>query len=182
MALRVLAKRYSESQLRDVREIRAQRGNVMRALIFALAAAATAAPLAAMPVAASDKSDVLAVVKQLADSQNNNDMKAFVAACAPQAVVVDEFAPFVWQGATACSDWWNANDANNKQIDSTDGILAYGKPVHLTVTGDHAYIVLPAKFTDTEKGKKVVEHAVWIVTLQKAAAGWSMTGSTWAQH
>jgi hypothetical protein len=154
----------------------------MRALIFALAAAAIATPLAATRAVASDTSDVLAVVKQLADSQNKNDMKAFVAACAPQAVIVDEFAPFVWQGATACSDWWNANDANNKQIDSANGMLAYGKPVHLTVTGDRAYVVLPAKFTDTEMKKKVVEHAVWTVTLQRGAAGWSMTGSTWAQH
>jgi hypothetical protein len=154
----------------------------MRALIFALAAATTVAPLTATQAAASDKSDVLAVVKQLADSQNKNDMKAFVAACAAQATIVDEFAPFVWQGATACSDWWNANDANNKQIGSTDGVLVYGKPVHVAVTGDRAYAVLPAKFTDTEKGKKVVEHAIWVVTLQKGGAGWSMTGSTWAQH
>jgi hypothetical protein len=154
----------------------------MRTTVIALAIAATAAPLVGSPVLASDKTDVLASVKQLADSQNKEDMKAFVAACAPQAAIVDEFAPFVWQGATACSDWWNANDTNNKQIGSTDGILTYGKPWHVTVTGDRAHVVLPAKFTDREKGKKVVESAVWTVSLQKGAAGWRMTGSTWAQH
>jgi|HubBroStandDraft_6_1064221.scaffolds.fasta_scaffold188396_2 hypothetical protein len=154
----------------------------MRSMILALAVTATAAPLAAMPASASDKADVLAVVKQLAESQNKNDMKTFVAACASQAVIVDEFAPFVWQGASACSDWWSANDTNNKQIDSTNGVLAYGKPWHVTLDGDRAYVVLPAKFTDKEKGKKVVESAVWVVTLQKGSAGWSMTGSAWAGH
>jgi hypothetical protein len=155
---------------------------IMRTMAMALAVAATVAPLVGTPALASDRTDVLASVKHLADSQNKGDMKAFQAACAPQAIIVDEFAPFVWQGATACSDWWNANDANNKLIVSTDGILTYGKPWHLTVTGDRAHIVLPAKFTDKEKGKSVVESAVWTVTLQKGATGWSMVESTWAQH
>ena len=154
----------------------------MRTTVMVLAVAATVAPLVGAPALASDRTDVLASVKQLADTQNKGDMKSFVALCAAQAVIVDEFAPFVWQGATACSDWWNANDANNKQIDSTDGVLTYGKPSHLTVSGDRAHVVLPAKFTDKEKGKKVVESAVWAVTLQKGAAGWNMIESTWAQH
>jgi hypothetical protein len=154
----------------------------MRTTIMALAIAATVAPLVGTPALASDKADVLASVKKLADSQNKGDMKAFTASCAPQAVIVDEFEPFVWQGATACSDWWNANDANNKQIGSTNGVLTYGKPWHVTVTGDRAHVVLPAKFTDKEKEKRVVESAVWTVTLQKGAAGWNMTESTWAQH
>lgn len=65
----------------------------MRAAIMALAVAATIAPLVGAPALASEKADVLASVKKLADSQNKADMKAFVAACAPQAVIVDEFGP-----------------------------------------------------------------------------------------
>jgi len=151
----------------------------MRNLISALAVAATTASLAAAPAIASDKSDALATVTKWTSDFNKGDTKAFLAACAPNAVIMDAFAPFVWQGPNACSTWSDANDAENKRLEATGGVLTTGKPLHVRVTGDHAFIVLPAKFADTEKGKPVTQSATWTVTLQKVGTAWSITGSSW---
>jgi ketosteroid isomerase-like protein len=154
----------------------------MRHVILALAVAATTASFAVVPAIASDKTDALATVAKWTSDFNKGDSKAFLAACAPDAVIIDEFAPFIWQGANACSVWATANDAENKRLGSTGGVLTTGKPLHVTVTGDHAYVVLPAKFADTENGKPVTQSATWTVTLHKTGTAWSISGSSWGQR
>ena len=154
----------------------------MRAIALAVIGVLAASSQIAAPAFASDQTDVMAAVKKWTADYNKGDMKAFEAGCAPQAVIIDETSPYVWQGASACSDWVAALDANNKKNGSTDGIVTYGKPLHIEVTGDHAYVVLPAKYTDKEKGKKVTQSATWAATMQKTALGWSITGSAWSEH
>jgi ketosteroid isomerase-like protein len=150
----------------------------MRVIIFAIAVV-----LAAGPVAASDKSDVMAEVHKFVDDFNKGDMKAVVAECADQAAIVDEFAPYAWQGASACSDWANADDAYNKKNGITNGVVTLGKVRHIEVTDDRAYVVATASFTYKQNGKKAAETgSSWAAALQKTAAGWRITGSGWAQH
>lgn len=131
---------------------------------------------------ASDKADVMAAVKKWAADYSRNDTKAVTAACSAQAVIIDDFAPYVWQGANACSDWLAADNANNKQIGSTEGKIALGAPTHVSVTGDHAYVVLPVKYSDIENGKKKAQPAMWTLTLQQAGEAWSIAGSAWADR
>ena len=148
-----------------------------------LALAIVLAPLFALPAAASDETDIMATVNQYNTAFNNNDANGAAAMCAPQAIIIDDFPPHVWQGATTCSDWWNAIEADDKKNSITDGVVTTEKPWRVVVTGDRAYVVLPAKYTYKENGKPVVESgAVWTFALQKLAAGWRITGWAWAQH
>jgi hypothetical protein len=77
----------------------------MRMAIPVLATALAVAPFAAIPAAASDETDVLATVKQYNGYFNKSDGDKAVGLCAPQTTIIDEFPPYAWQGATACSDW-----------------------------------------------------------------------------
>jgi ketosteroid isomerase-like protein len=133
--------------------------------------------------AASDKTDVVAVVNQFLDGFNKGDTKTALATCAPQAAIIDEFAPYVWQGATACSDWANDFDADAKKNGITDGVVTLGKPRHVDVVGDRAYLVTPANYSFKAKGKPMAETgSTFTVTLQKLPAGWRITGWAWAKH
>ncbi len=154
----------------------------MRMKTLALAAALAATSLAVTPASASDKSDVMATVNQYNDDFNKNDSKSANALCTDQTIVIDDFAPHAWQGATACSDWWNALDADNKKNGITDGIVTIGKPWHVTITGDRGYAVFPTHYTYKLKGKPVTEQGVWTFAMQKLAAGWRIAGWAWAQH
>jgi hypothetical protein len=44
-------------------------------------------------------------------------------------------------------------EANNKAIAATLDILSLGKPTYAEVRGNHAYLVHPVTFTDTQNGK-----------------------------
>ena len=75
-----------------------------------------------------------------------------------------------------------ANEANNKALGAKGGVLTAGKPHHVYIAGDRAYVTLPGRFADTEKGKAVTQTATWTLTLQKVASGWVFTGSSWGQR
>ena len=127
-----------------------------------------------IPSAASDKSDIAAVVKKWIGDFNKGDMKAFTAACAPNTAIVDAFPPYAW---TSCASWMSDYDTNNKAIEGTDGKLWIGKPVYFEETGAHAYTNYPVKFSDRQKGKPVVYKGDWAITLQKISGAWLVTGS-----
>jgi ketosteroid isomerase-like protein len=147
----------------------------MRRMTFILAAF-----IAAGTAAASDKTDVMATVNQFMDGFNKGDTKTALAACAAQTSIIDEFPPYAWQ---ACSDWANDFDADSKKNGITNGVVKLGKPKHLDVTGDRAYVVLPADYNFKKNGKPAAETgSTFTVALQKVAAGWRITGWTWSKH
>jgi ketosteroid isomerase-like protein len=143
------------------------------------------AALAAEPVAAgaSEKTEVMAVVHQWVDGFNKGDTKSALATCADETSIIDDIPPHEWHGAGACSKWANDYDADAKKNDITDGIVTLGKPRHIDVAGDRAYIVVPANFTYKEKGKPMKETGSMVtVALQKGGSGWRIIGWSWAQH
>jgi ketosteroid isomerase-like protein len=139
--------------------------------------------LTAGPAAASEKTDVMATVNQFIDGFNKGDVKSALAACAAPAFIIDEFPPYAWQGPTACSDWANDFDANSKKDKITDPVVVLGKAKHVDVTGDHAYVVLPAAYNFKQAGKAMAETGSTLtVALQKLEAGWRIAGWTWSKH
>ena len=149
-------------------------------------AAALAIAWATAPAAASDKSEeaaVMATVNQFNDGMNKGDTKTALATCASPASIVDEFPPYGWQSATACADWANDFDAFNKKSGVTDAKATLGKPRHVDITGDRAYVVVPATYTYKEKGKRVTESGSTLTAaMQKGADGWRITAWTWSKH
>jgi hypothetical protein len=138
--------------------------------------------LAAAPAAAEDKADVMTTVHQFIDGFNKGDVKTAVAACADQASIIDEFPPYEWHGAGACAQWAADFDADAKKNGITPGAVTLGKPRHLDVTGDRAYVVVPTEYAFKQRGKAVKEKgATLAVALQKGAAGWRMVAWTWAK-
>ena len=86
-----------------------------------------------LPAAASESADVVKVVHQFIDAFNKGDTKGVLATCAPQAAIIDEFAPYVWAGPTACADWAKDFDADAGKNGITDAKVTVGKPRHEAV-------------------------------------------------
>ena len=150
----------------------------MRTISLAVLVAA----LAVGPSFAADKDDVMAVVKQFVDGFNKGDVKSALATCSEQTSIVDEIPPHEWHGPGACANWAKDFDADAKKNGVTDGKVTIGKPRHVDVTGDRAYVVVPASYAYKLKGKPMKEAgATLTIALQKGASGWLMTGWTWTK-
>jgi hypothetical protein len=99
-----------------------------------------------------------------------------------QTAIIDEFAPHVWIGPTALSDWAAGADADAKAKGQTNATTALGAPIRVQVDGDTAYAVVPATFSYNQAGKKVHEAAVWTFALDRAADGWKIKAWAWGGH
>jgi ketosteroid isomerase-like protein len=152
----------------------------MRHAIAALLLFAALTPSASL---ATEEADATAVARQFIDGFNKGDADSALAACAEQTSIVDEFPPHEWHGAGACGTWADDYDANAKKEGITDGMVTLGKPRHVDVTGDRAYVVVPASYRFKQKGKPVAEiGSMLTAALQKGPAGWRMTAWTWTKH
>jgi ketosteroid isomerase-like protein len=151
----------------------------MQKIFIALALAI----LTAGPVAASENTDVMTSLQGLIDAFNKGDTKTLVAGCTDEMCIIDEFPPYEWHGAGTCSKWLADYDADARKNGITDGKVTIGKPRHVDVTGDRAYVVAPADYTFKQNGKPMREIAsTWTFALQKIDGSWKITGWSWAKH
>jgi ketosteroid isomerase-like protein len=150
----------------------------MRKLMIVLVSIIWTAGLAV----AADNSDVMKPIHQFIDGFNKGDAKSALAACADETSIIDEFPPYEWHGANACSTWADAYVADAKKNGVTDGMVTIGNPRHVDVTGDQAYVVVPTTYSFKQNGKPVKESgSTMTVTLHKGASGWQVTAWTWAK-
>ncbi len=150
----------------------------MRHVWIALAMAA----LIAGPAVAFDQTDAVATVHQFIDGFNQGGIKTALAACADETSIIDDFPSNEWHGSGACARWAGDFDADATKNGVTDGIVTLGKPKHVDITGDRAYVVLPARFSFKLKGKPMKHPAVFTVVLRKGGTGWRVTGWAWANR
>jgi len=133
--------------------------------------------------AASPRSEVMAVVRQFVDAFNKGDVNAMSAVCANEGAIIDEFPPHEWHGADACAKWAHDFDTDAKAHGIIDPVVTLGKPTHVDITGDHAYVVEPADYAYKANGKAVKEvGSIITLTLHRQATGWRITGWAWAKH
>ncbi|HEY1976302.1 MAG TPA: hypothetical protein VGG89_07155 [Candidatus Baltobacteraceae bacterium] len=141
----------------------------LRTFVSALALAAFT--LGATPVSP------MGTVKAFVDAFNKADGKGMLATCAPQAGIIDDFPPHAWM---SCGDWWKAYLAFSKQDGDSDGLVTLGPPVHVDVTGNLAYVVVPTTFSYQHKGSTVKQNgATWTLVLKNTSAGWRITAWAW---
>lgn len=133
--------------------------------------------------AASAQSAVMAIVQQFVDGVNQGDLHKLVTACAPTAAIIDEVPPHAWQGPTACADWGRGLFTGNKQAGWSDFVVSLGKPWHVAVDGDSAYVVSPASYSYVQEGKHGGESgSVWTFALRKLAGAWRIAGWAWSKR
>jgi ketosteroid isomerase-like protein len=134
------------------------------------------------PAFASEKTDLVATVHQFFDNVDEKTLPKALAVCDSPVSILDEFPPHVWHGPTACADWFKGLVDYNQKSGITDGVATLGAPWTVDVTGDRAYVVLPAVYTFKQHEKPVNEaHAVFTVALRKTGAGWRITAWTWSR-
>jgi len=124
---------------------------------------------------------VMAPVHQFVDGFNKGDTKSAIAACEERMSIIDDFPPHEWHGVGALAEWMSEYDADAKAKGITEEVVAIGEPKHVDITGDRAYVVVPATYGYNQKGKPVKKSAVFTLALHENENGWRITGWCWAQ-
>ena len=129
--------------------------------------------------AASPNDEAAAQIKQFIDSFNKGDVKAAEGTHTEKGVVIiDEFAPYLWQGHDSFKNWLGDLGKYDTARGVTDGKITLSAATRVEVEGDRAYVVVPAAYTFKQKGAAMKEAAQVTFALRKAPAGWKING--WA--
>ena len=139
--------------------------------------ALTIAILGSGSAVASQEKEATVPVHQFVDGFNKGDTKSAIAACAERTSIIDEFPPHEWHGAGACANGRKDYDTEAKKNGITDGVVTLGKLRHIEVTGDRAYVVVPADYAFKQKGKAMKEAGLRsLLPYKKGKAGWRIVG------
>lgn len=129
--------------------------------------------------AASPNDEVTAQVTKFIDSFNKGDIKAARATHTENGVVIiDEVAPYIWQGNDSFKTWLDDLGKHDKARGNTDASLKLSAPTRVEVEGDRAYVVAPALYAFKQKGVAMKEAGQMTFALRKGGAGWKING--WA--
>ena len=127
-------------------------------------------------------SDPMAAVRRYIDAFNRADPKAMAATCADPMQILDGMSPHVWQGPTASEDWYQDVLAEGEQAGASGYRITLDEPRHVNVTGDYAYVVVPATMTFSVHGKQVTQTGpLYTVALRKVGDEWRLTAWAWAK-
>ena len=128
---------------------------------------------------AATSDDVVRPIHQFIDGFNRGDTASGFAAYASGPVsIIDEFAPHLWVGPDAPHEWAADYGKHAAATGVSDGVVKDGAPTLVSVTGDVAYVVIPAVYTYKEKGRPMSEEARMTFVL-KAGPDWKIAAWTW---
>lgn len=131
--------------------------------------------MASSASATPDEVDVIRKVREFIDSYNKGELTAAVSLCAAQSSVIDEFPPYVWQGATGCADWSKDFDARSKKLGISVSRVTLGR-ARIDVSENRAYVVVPATVAFKQNGKQLAkQNPILTVTLLSEGNGWQIT-------
>jgi ketosteroid isomerase-like protein len=124
---------------------------------------------------------VMAPIQKFVDSFNKGDAAAAAAthAAGAELAIMDEVPPYIWRGAQAFQTWSADLAKDSEKQGITDQAVTLGAPTRQELSGDRAYVVVPAVYTFKQRGVSMREAAQMTFALKKEADGWRIHGWTW---
>ena len=124
----------------------------------------------------------MAAVRHYIAAFHREDREGMAAAFAVPGSILDGMAPHVWHGPNATQDWYRDVLVEGAHHGASGYQVTLGEPLHDNITGDSAYVVVPATMTFTVRGAQVTQTgAVFTVALRKLAEGWRIAAWAWAK-
>ena len=124
----------------------------------------------------------MTAVRKYFDAFNKGDQAAMANTFAVPGFIFYGMAPHVWQGVSATDNWYRDVLSKGKQHNVSDYFITLGEPLHNNVTGDSAYVVVPATMTFKSRGKQFEQSgAIYTVALRKGGCRLRIAGRAWAK-
>lgn len=141
-----------------------------------------AAMLAALPAPAlaGPAEDAAASLAATMDKFNAGDAAAFIAAHQDGAIIVDEFAPYVWGGSGSAQRWVADYMTHSQAMGDSGGRVDYGKPIQAASDGNSAYVVLPTTYRFTRKGAKMAGPGSMTFVMRRSGSEWKIGSWTYS--
>jgi hypothetical protein len=124
----------------------------------------------------------LAAVAQYIDGFNNGDAELMAATFDVPGSILDGMPPHLWQGPTATQDWYRDVLAEGARHGASGYFVTLDEALHEIITGEAAYVAVPATMTFTAGGTKVEQTgAIFTVAPHERSDGWRIAAWAWTK-
>jgi hypothetical protein len=125
--------------------------------------------------------EMMAPIRTLARFVATGDPGGLAEAFAAQGVViVENFAPFVFEGPDAFARW-REGFLRHIDVDALSGLEhRFGPAQDFVHEGRTAYFVLPTTWTGATHGRALSEDGGWAFVLDEDDSGWRIRCYAWA--
>ncbi|MBB3751925.1 hypothetical protein FHT44_004420 [Mycolicibacterium sp. BK634] len=121
-------------------------------------------------------------VQRYIDGFNAGDADAMAAVFDVSGSILDGMAPHVWQGPTAARDWYRDVLAEAENHGAANYRVTVAEPLHENITGEFAYLALPATMSFELDGQPVTQvGAVITMALRQRPEGWRIAAWAWTK-
>ena len=136
--------------------------------------------LLAAPAQAGPAEDATAAVTSTLDRFNAGDINTFFQAHQESAIIVDEFAPYVWSGSGSAQRWAGdyTRDAQARGI--SGGRVDYSAPIQANSDGTSAYIVLPTTYRFVQQGTRMAGRGSMTFVMTRIGTNWKIASWTYS--
>ena len=133
----------------------------------------------AMPVAHAQSTPEETVRTFMAGFNTGDLAKSAALNSSAGTSIIDEFAPYTWNGVKAFDEWSAALDANSKALGITEAKVMLGSPIVKNITSAQAYLIYPSVYRYKLKGTSMRETGRIAIVLRKEASAWKIAAWTW---
>lgn len=124
----------------------------------------------------------LRAVQSYIEAFNRGDAEGMAACFASNGSILDGMAPHLWVGPSATRDWWRDVLTEGSHLGASGYHATIGEPAHNNVTGDSAYLVVPASMTLKLKGQPIRQDgATFTFALKREGGDWRIAAWAWAK-
>ena len=128
----------------------------------------------------SDRDAVSDAIGKMVDAVNNGDFGEVIAAFGAEATIIEDIAPFRWQGPDAPSSWLTAMGENAARLDARAIVMELGRPVRVDVVGPAAYAVFPGALSLATASGKLLSNGTLTFTLERSDERWLIETLVWS--
>jgi ketosteroid isomerase-like protein len=99
------------------------------------------------------------------------------------AVITDQFAPYVWNGAAGIHAWSQRLETgmHSPRVAFQHVVTDAPRAFMISKDGDRVSFVLPATLTYKVDGKEGVDRALWLYVVVKQGDVWKIAADTWTR-
>lgn len=135
-----------------------------------------------MPLESRSPEGPAATVRRYVEAFNRGDVEAMAACFDAAATILDGMPPHVWHGPAAARDWYRDVLSEGAHAGAGDYHVSLGPALHADVSGEAAYVVVPATMTFKLRDQQVTQTgAVFTAALRKLGDEWRIAAWAWAK-
>jgi len=130
-------------------------------------------------MATSGTEEILSAIAEFVDAVNRGDQGDALARLTNDVSIIEDLAPYRWQGPNAGSEWMQAMFENAQRIGIASIAMQLGKAARVEVEGQYAYAIVEGLLT---YGGATPRRSDGLLTfaLVQDERGWLIRALTWS--